>query len=249
MRALTAMILMGGLLFMAAFAGAQPPEGKKGGKGGPGKDGGGEKGAPAGDIVTRMMAFDKNKDGKLTRDEITDERLLRLFDRADTNKDGVVTKEELEALAAKEGQGGGRGQGGPGGRGPGGPGGPGGGPGGPGGGPGGPGGGPGGPGGPGGGPGGPGGGPGGRFGPPQPGQILPVFLQQQLNLTAEQKKKIEALQKEVDDQLGKILTDEQKKQMAEMRERGPGGPAGRFGPGGPGGPGGGPGGPPKKKDD
>ena len=48
-----------------------------------------------------MMAFDKNKDGKLTKDEMTDERLLRLFDQADTNKDGVVTKEELMALAAK----------------------------------------------------------------------------------------------------------------------------------------------------
>jgi EF hand len=112
MRVLTVMLLMCGLMFMAAVAGAQPPEGKKGGKGGPGKDGG-DKGAPTGDFVTRMMTFDKNKDGKLSRDEITDERLLRLFDRADTNKDGVVTKEELEALAAKEGQVGGRGQGGP----------------------------------------------------------------------------------------------------------------------------------------
>src|SRR5262249_28390217 len=64
-------------------------------------------------IVVRMMAFDKNKDGKLTKDEVTDERLHRLFDRADTNKDGVVTKEELIALAAQMeaeiGQGGGRG--------------------------------------------------------------------------------------------------------------------------------------------
>ncbi len=45
-------------------------------------------------IVVRMMAFDKKKDGKLTKDEITDERLKRLFDQADTDKDGVVTKEE-----------------------------------------------------------------------------------------------------------------------------------------------------------
>ena len=97
-----------------------------------------------------------------------------------------------------------------------------------------------------GGPGGPGGPGGGRFGPPMPGQVLPVFLQEQLNLTDEQKKKIESLQKEVDSQLAKILTDEQKKQMQEMRDRGPGGPGGRFGPGGPGGA---PGGPPKKKDD
>ncbi len=73
------------------------------------------------------MAFDKNKDGKLTRSEITDQRLLGLFNRADTNKDGVVTREELTALAAKmEADGGPGGPGGPGGRGPGGPGGPGG---------------------------------------------------------------------------------------------------------------------------
>ncbi|MGO9110538.1 MAG: EF-hand domain-containing protein [Thermoguttaceae bacterium] len=72
-------------------------------------------------IVARMMAFDKNHDGKLTRDEITDPRLERLFDRADANHDGVVTKEELTALAQKmvaessSGRGGRRGPGGPGG--------------------------------------------------------------------------------------------------------------------------------------
>jgi outer membrane protein assembly factor BamB len=109
-----------------------------------------------------------------------------------------------------------------------------------------PGGGPGGPGG--GGPGGPGGrggrggfGPGGFGGFAPPGQILPPFLQDRLNLTAEQKKQLEALQKEVDGKLDKLLTDEQRKQYKEMRERfgrggrgGPGGPGGRggFGPGG-----------------
>src|SRR5258706_4456977 len=77
-------------------------------------------------VVTRMMAFDKNHDGKLTRDEVTDQRLHRLFDRADANSDGVVTREELMALAvsfegeagpgdAGEGRGGGNGAGGPGG--------------------------------------------------------------------------------------------------------------------------------------
>ena len=28
------------------------------------------------------MQFDENKDGKLTKDEVTDQRLQRLFDRA-----------------------------------------------------------------------------------------------------------------------------------------------------------------------
>ena len=77
------------------------------------------------DLVTRMMAFDKNKDGKLTMAEVTDERLHRLVDRADADKDGFVTKEELTALAAKEqisNRGGGPGGfGPPGGGGPGGP--------------------------------------------------------------------------------------------------------------------------------
>jgi hypothetical protein len=54
------------------------------------------------DLVTRMMAFDKNKDGKLTMAEVTDERLHRLVERADTDKDGFVTKAELSALAARE---------------------------------------------------------------------------------------------------------------------------------------------------
>jgi len=52
-------------------------------------------------VVTRMMRFDLRKDGKLTRDEVTDGRLKRLFDEADTNKDGIVTREELIAIAAK----------------------------------------------------------------------------------------------------------------------------------------------------
>jgi len=189
-----------GVTALASVAAAQPP-------GGPHRDG--AKDYSQSPIVTRMMAFDKNKDGKLTRDEITDPRLLRLFDLADTNKDGVVTKEELMAVAARlEAEGPqDRGFGGP----PGGPGGPG------------------------------GRGPGGFGGPPQPGQVLPPFLQERLNLTDDQKKELSALQKEVDDRLGKILTDEQKKQLKDMREG--------FGRGGPGGRGGrGPGGPPRGPD-
>jgi hypothetical protein len=169
-------------------------------------------------IVTRMMAFNKKKDGKLTKEEVTDTRLHRLFDQADSNKDGVVTREELMALAAKMdaefGQAGPGGPGGKGGKGFGGKGGPGA---------------PKGKGGPGGfGPGGPGFG-----GPPQPGQILPGFLQDQLNLTANQKKQLSDLQKQIDSQLDKILTDVQRQQLKDMRDRGPGGfgpPPGKGGP-------------------
>src|SRR5262249_16134770 len=158
-----ALALVGAVLVSQAVA--QPPGGRPAG---PGKDT--AKDAANLPLVTKMMAFDKNKDGKLTRDEITDERLLRLFDQADANKHGVVTREEWGALAEKPeadfGPGSDRGgPGGPGGRGPGGPGGFGPGPGGPGGrGAGGP------------------GGFGGFGGPPQPGQLLPPFLQEQLKL-------------------------------------------------------------------
>src|SRR5206468_2845963 len=54
------------------------------------------------------------------------------------------------------------------------------------------------------------------------------------------------IQKEVDDKLEKMMTEEQKKQWKEIKDRGPGGPGGFGPPGGPGGfpggPGGGPGG-------
>jgi hypothetical protein len=188
-----------GLLAVASFGGAQPPEGGKGGKGGKGGFGG--PGGPGGgrtatveEMVARVMAFDKNGDGKLTKDELTDARLHALFDRADANKDGAVTKEELTALLTKEAAALGSG-GGPGGFGPGGPG---------------------------FGPGGPG-----RFGPPPPiGQLLPDFVQEHLKLTDAQKKQFEALQKEVDAKLEKLLTEEQKKVYKELKERGPGGPFG-----------------------
>ncbi|MBX9583414.1 MAG: CotH kinase family protein, partial [Gemmataceae bacterium] len=110
-------------------------------------------------------------------------------------------------------------------------------------------------------PGGPGFGPPGgfAFAMPRPGEVLPGPLQDQLKLTAEQKKQLAELQKDVDGRLEKILTDDQRKQFTEMRNRrpggiafggppgGPGGPPGGGPPGGPGGfgpPPGGPGGPP-----
>lgn len=88
----------------------------------------------------------------------------------------------------------------------------------------------------GGGPGGPGGGGPGRGGPggfgamPQPGQILPQFLQDRLSLSDKQKKDLESLQKDVDSKLEKNLTDEQRKQLKELRDGG--GAGGRAGAGG-----------------
>jgi len=83
MRKYTALFLAAACLTAASFALAQNP-------------------ATADGLVARMMAFDKDGDGKLTKSEVTDERLHRLFDRADADKDGTVTKAELTALEAKE---------------------------------------------------------------------------------------------------------------------------------------------------
>jgi Spy/CpxP family protein refolding chaperone len=75
----------------------------------------------------------------------------------------------------------------------------------------------------------PGGFPGGPFELFKPGQILPAAIQDQLKLTAAQRKQIAELQAEVDAKLAKILTAEQKK---ALEQTGPGGfgPPG-FGPG------------------
>jgi hypothetical protein len=195
MRTTIGISLICGLLAAAAFALAQRPDGQDAPPRQSDRD----------DLVPRMMAFDKDGDGKLTKAEVTDARLLRLFDRADANQNGTVTKEELTALAAKEevvNRGGG-----PGGFGP-------------------PGGGRGGFGPPGGGPGGP------MMAPMRPGEVLPGMFQQRLRLSAEQKSQVEDLQKDVDARLAKILTSEQNAQLKELRSRGPGGfgPPGRGRP-------------------
>ena len=74
---------------------------------------------------------------------------------------------------------------------------------------------------------------GGPGGPPRPGQLLPPFLQEQLNLTPEQKKQLEELQHEADRKLQAILTEGQRKQFQEMQQgfgRGPGFPPPPPGP-------------------
>src|SRR5262249_4297625 len=95
MRRLTGMLAAGACLAAVSLATAQRPEGAA------------RKSAAGGDLTAGMMRFDKDGDGKLTREEVTDARLRRLFDRADADKDGVVTKDELNALAAREPAGGG----------------------------------------------------------------------------------------------------------------------------------------------
>ncbi|QDV52956.1 EF-hand domain-containing protein [Gimesia fumaroli] len=69
--------------------------GGSGGQGGFGRRDGGNR---TGDFVSRMMNNDKNKDGKLTKDELP-ERMQPMFDRIDTNKDKEVDKAELTKMA------------------------------------------------------------------------------------------------------------------------------------------------------
>jgi hypothetical protein len=51
------------------------------------------------DMVERIMSFDKNNDGKVTKDELP-ERLQGLIARGDLNKDGALDREEVKKLAA-----------------------------------------------------------------------------------------------------------------------------------------------------
>src|SRR5262245_6929944 len=54
------------------------------------------------EIVERIMAFDKNKDGKVTKDELP-ERMHHLIALGDTNKDGALDREEIRKLASTPG--------------------------------------------------------------------------------------------------------------------------------------------------
>jgi Spy/CpxP family protein refolding chaperone len=77
----------------------------------------------------------------------------------------------------------------------------------------------------------PGGPPGGRGRPDDRGmdpvRFLPPPVREDLKLTAEQDKQVDALEAELRDKLMKILTPEQQKQLKEFRPGGPGGPPGR----------------------
>ena len=63
---------------------------------------------------------------------------------------------------------------------------------------------------------------------PLPGDVLPPNVQNQLQMTEQQKKELAELQKKVDAELEKILTPEQRAQLKRMRDGGMGGPG--FGP-------------------
>ncbi|MBX9625025.1 MAG: EF-hand domain-containing protein, partial [Gemmataceae bacterium] len=100
-RIVTGLCFAAGLVAAASLAGAQPPEGggkddKAEAKKGPPK--GPPKGGPLEVWIARMMVQDADGDGKLSKDEVTDARLKRLFDEADADKDGKLTRDELADL-------------------------------------------------------------------------------------------------------------------------------------------------------
>ena len=101
-----------------AFEGRGPRGRGDGGFEGRGGRGGeeGRSGAPAAsadELIDTLMSFDRNGDGKLDRAEVPD-RFQGLFDRADANKDGSLTRDELQQSAnatVQAGAGRGRGEG------------------------------------------------------------------------------------------------------------------------------------------
>tara|TARA_R110002073_G_scaffold333393_2_gene520883 strand:- start:3927 stop:4478 length:552 start_codon:yes stop_codon:yes gene_type:complete len=58
--------------------------------------------------------------------------------------------------------------------------------------------------------------------PPRPGQVLPDFIVESLNLTDRQTRQLTALQSDVNKRLAGILTDEQEQQLQTPPPRGPG---------------------------
>lgn len=60
--------------------------------------------ATTADSLSQLMAYDKNGDGKLAADELP-ERMRRTITRADADKDGFATKEELAKALATPGAG------------------------------------------------------------------------------------------------------------------------------------------------
>jgi EF hand len=86
-----------------------PARGGPGGPGGPGggREGGGpppEQPAPgptADDLLSMLLSFDRNADGKLQKAEVP-ERQAGIFERGDTNTDGILDTAELKKLTTDQ---------------------------------------------------------------------------------------------------------------------------------------------------
>ncbi|MCA9121007.1 MAG: hypothetical protein H6822_31025 [Planctomycetaceae bacterium] len=114
------------------FGGEGRPEGRGPNPDGAPRDRGGQQPGNNDDMLSRVFSFDKNEDGKISKDELP-ERMHGMIRNGDTNGDEALDRDELRAIAARfRGGDGGRGpdggrpegrgpEGGPEGRGPGGP--------------------------------------------------------------------------------------------------------------------------------
>jgi len=60
-----------------------------------------------GDLIKRLLAGDRNGDGKISKVEAP-RQLLQHFDRVDANHDGVIDEDEMRSLATRFGRGSGR---------------------------------------------------------------------------------------------------------------------------------------------
>lgn len=97
---------------MRAWMMENRPRGGPGGPGGPRGEGfrrgaeGGREGGRGGasvvdDTVKTLMGFDANGDGKLAKSELP-ERMQGMMDKADENKDGFLSQDELRKFAAAQ---------------------------------------------------------------------------------------------------------------------------------------------------
>lgn len=67
----------------------------------PNMEGGPNNAPSAAELVTRLLEFDTNKDGKLSKAEAPG-RLQGIFERADENRDGFLTRDELTKYAESQ---------------------------------------------------------------------------------------------------------------------------------------------------
>merc|ERR1711969_511643 len=89
--------------------------GRPDGQGRPGPAGGADRPREGGDansepaggdadgFIERLLSFDENEDGKLSKEELP-ERMQGMIERIDANKDGVIDKGELEQMGQQFGQ-------------------------------------------------------------------------------------------------------------------------------------------------
>ncbi len=83
--------IQGVIATAVAVVHAQPP-----------RERGGQPAVTVESSVNRLMTYDADGDGKLSKAEVTDSRLLPLLQRCDANNDGIVTRDELMAQISKE---------------------------------------------------------------------------------------------------------------------------------------------------